>query len=177
MARKPNSMYRQIKGPANTRKEYMGGTPASRITKFDLGQLDNSNFSRAITMVVKESVQIRHNALESARIAANKYIQKKVGPKGYHLKVRVYPHHILRENKQATGAGADRISQGMRSAFGKSVSTASRVHRGQKIMTIFFNDPNYENAKTALWKAGQKIPSPISIIDEDFGEKADGDLE
>ena len=120
MARKPNRMYRHVKGPNNTRREYMGGIPASRITQFDLGLKDNSKFTQALTLVVKESVQIRHNALEAARIAANKYIQKRAGAKGYHLKVRVFPHHILRENKQATGAGADRISQGMRSAFGKS---------------------------------------------------------
>jgi large subunit ribosomal protein L10e len=173
MARKPNRMYRHIKGPNNTRKEYMGGIPASRITQFDLGLKDNSKFSFGLTLVVKENVQIRHNALEAARIAANKYIQKRAGAKGYHLKVRVYPHQVLRENKQATGAGADRISQGMRAAFGKSVSTAARVQSGQKIMTLYFNTPHYQNAKRALWKAGQKLPSPITIIEEDMGKKSE----
>lgn len=172
MAKKPNRMYNHIKGPNNTRKEYMGGIPASRITQFDLGLKDNSKFNAALTLVVKEDTQVRHNALEAARIAANKYIQKKVGPKSYHLKIRVYPHQVLRENKQATGAGADRISQGMRAAFGKCVSSAARVHKGQKIMTIYFNKPQYQDAKKALWKAGQKIPSPISIIEEDMGEEA-----
>ena len=42
-----------------------------------------------------------------------------------------YPHHVLRENKQATGAGADRVSQGMRCAFGKNVGTAARVKRAK----------------------------------------------
>jgi large subunit ribosomal protein L10e len=171
MARKPNSMYRHHTGPSNTRKEYMGGVPASRITQFDLGLMDNSKFTNALTLVVKENVQIRHNALEAARIAANKYIQKRAGAKSYHLKIRIYPHHILRENKQATGAGADRISQGMRAAFGKSVSTAARVYKNQKIMTLYFNMAHYDNAKVALWKAGQKLPSPISIIEEDLSKR------
>jgi large subunit ribosomal protein L10e len=174
MARKPNRMYRHIRGPNNTRKEYMGGIPASRITQFDLGLKDNARFSHGLTLVAKESVQIRHNALEAARIAANKYIQKRAGAKNYHLKIRVYPHQVLRENKQATGAGADRISQGMRASFGKAVSTASRVHRGQKIMTLYFDKPYYESAKKALWKAGQKLPSPCSIVDEEWRKKSKG---
>jgi len=32
MSRKPGSMYREIKGQAYCRREYMGGVPASRIT-------------------------------------------------------------------------------------------------------------------------------------------------
>ena len=39
--------------------------------------------------------------------------------------MHTYPHQILRENKQATGAGADRVSQGMRLSFGKNVGTAA----------------------------------------------------
>lgn len=166
MARKPNSMYRQIKGPNNTRREYMGGIPNPRITQYVLGMKDPRNFTKGLTLVVKENVQIRHNALEAARIAANKYIQSKTGAKGYHLRIRIFPHHILRENKQATGAGADRISQGMRSAFGKNVSTAARVKSGQKVISIYYDDPHTESAKMALWKAGQKLPSPISIVEE-----------
>ena len=174
MSRKPNRMYRQIRGPNNTRREYMGGIPASRITQFDLGLKDNARFLYGLTLVAKENVQIRHNALEAARIAANKYIQKRVGPKNYHLKIRIYPHQVLRENKQATGAGADRISQGMRASFGKAVSSASRVHRGQKIITLFFDKQHYESAKIALWKASQKLPTPCSIVDEDRNKKASG---
>jgi large subunit ribosomal protein L10e len=174
MARKPNRMYRHIRGPNNTRKEYMGGIPASRITQFDLGFKDNAKFSNGLTLVVKESVQIRHNALEAARIAANKYIQKRAGARNYHLKIRVYPHHVLRENKQATGAGADRISQGMRASFGKAVSSASRVHGGQKIMSLYFDKPYYQSAKIALWKASQKLPSPCSIVEEEWKKKTEG---
>jgi len=163
MVRKPNSMYRQIKGPAYTRREYMGGIPASRITQFDLGN-KRGEFPIALTLVAKESCQIRHTALEAARITANRTILKKAGAVGYHLKVRVYPHHVLRENKQATGAGADRVSQGMRKAFGKNVGTAARVYSGQKLITIYTNKQNFLNAKDALRKAGMKLPTPVSIV-------------
>ena len=82
------------------------------------------------------------------------------GPQGYSLRIRVYPHQILRENKQATGAGADRVSQGMRCAFGKNVGTAARVQKNQKIITIQTNEANFSAAKDALRKANCKLPSP-----------------
>jgi large subunit ribosomal protein L10e len=37
MTRKPNSMYREIRGQAYCRREYMGGVPESRITQFEHG--------------------------------------------------------------------------------------------------------------------------------------------
>ena len=83
--------------------------------------------------------QIRHTALEAARVISNSTIRKEAGAQGYALRVHTYPHHVLRENKQATGAGADRVSQGMRCAFGKNVGTAARVRRGQRIISIHCN--------------------------------------
>jgi len=163
MVRKPNSMYRQIKGPAYTRKEYMGGVPASRITQFDLGN-KSGEFPIVVSLVAKETCHIRHTALEAARITANRTISKKAGAVGYHLKVRVFPHHVLRENKQATGAGADRVSQGMRKAFGKLVGTAARVPSGQRVITIRTTKQHFVTAKDALRKAGMKLPTPISIV-------------
>lgn len=158
-------MYRQIKGPAYTRKEYMGGVPASRITQFDMGS-KGSDFPVEVSLIAQESCHMRHTALEAARITANRRISKKAGVVGYHLKVRVYPHHVLRENKQATGAGADRVSQGMRSAFGKNVGTAARVSSGQRVITIWTSKQNFIYAKDALRKAGMKLPTPVSIVVE-----------
>ena len=76
----------------------------------------------------------------------------------------MYPHIVLRENKQATGAGADRVSQGMRSAYGKNVGTAAKVERNQKIMTVETTEQFIEHSKEALRKAGMKITSPCVVI-------------
>src|SRR3970282_631364 len=114
MPRKPNSMYRQISGQAYTRKQYMGGVPQIRISAWDVGDL-RTRFPLKVHLIAKEPCQIRHIALEAARISANRYIAKQVG-NAYHLKLRLYPHNVLRENKIATGAGADRICQGVRGA-------------------------------------------------------------
>ena len=163
MARKPNRMYRHIKGPAYTRKEYMGGIPAARINQYVMGN-KKLDFPLTYHLVLTESCQVRHTALEAARVAANRYIQKKAGSQNYKLVVRIYPHHILRENKQATGAGADRVSQGMRKSFGKNVGTAARVKSGQEVMTISVARNMERDAKLALRKASQKLPSPSHIV-------------
>lgn len=162
MARKPSSMYRYARGMATTRKEYMGGIPASRITQFVIGN-KQADFPVKLTLVVNEGCQIRHNALESARITVNRAMEKKVGPANYRIIIKVYPHIVLRENKQATGAGADRVSQGMRASFGKIVSTAARVKPDQGIISIETLEQNIEHAKNALRKAGMKLPSPCTV--------------
>ena len=162
MARKPGSMYRQIKQQPYTRREYMGGVPASRITQFVSGNRADK-FPIHLSLCVNEKCQIRHTSLEAARITANRTLEKKAGLLDYRLIVRVYPHHVIRENKQATGAGADRVSQGMRAAFGKAVGTAARVYSNQEIMTIETFNHNIAFARDALRKATSKIPSPCKI--------------
>jgi len=162
MARKPGSMYRRITQQPYTRREYMGGIPSSRITQFISGDR-SKKFPIQISLHVNEKCQIRHTSLEAARITANRTLEKKAGLMDYKLIVHVYPHHVLRENKQATGAGADRVSQGMRAAFGKTVGTAARVYTNQKIMTVETYENNIPFAKDALRKAASKIPSPCKI--------------
>jgi len=159
MARKPGRMYRQIRGQAYTRREYMGGVPGPRITTFDLGT-PNGEFPIVLNLKVKEPCQIRHTSLEAARIAANRALSKGTTTAGFHMKIRMYPHNVLREHKMATGAGADRVSGGMRGAFGKAVGTAARVQSGTTIITLRVTQQAFPAAKEALWKASMKLPSP-----------------
>ena len=81
---------------------------------------------------------------------------------GYALRMHTYPHQILRENKQATGAGADRVSQGMRLSFGKNVGTAARVQKNQTVISIKTEPEGYLAAREALRKAGCKFPTPCT---------------
>lgn len=162
MARKPASMYRYVRGMATTRREYMGGVPASRITQFVIGN-KTSTFPLYLTLNAIEKCQIRHNSLESARVAANKALEAGIGISNYRLNVRIYPHIVIRENKQATGAGADRVSQGMRRAYGKPVGTAARVQPNQIIMTVETTETFFKQAKDALRKAGTKLSTPCKI--------------
>ena len=162
MARKPGSMYRYIRGQPTTRKEYMGGIPASRIAQFDMGNRKDE-FPVQISLIADEKCQLRHNSIEASRISANRALEKTIGTTNYRLIIRIFPHVVLRENKQATGAGADRVSQGMRAAYGKNVSTCARVNANQIVMTVDTHKQFFSQAKDALRKAGMKLSTPCHI--------------
>lgn len=162
MVRKPAKMYRNISKKAYTRREYMGGVPGSKIVQFEMGNL-SQEFPTEVDLIVEEACQIRHSALEAARITTNRRLMKDVGRSNFHFKVRVFPHHVLRENKQATGAGADRVSEGMRLSFGKAVGTAARVSPGQKLLTVYSTINYLEKIKDALRHAGYKLPTPTHL--------------
>ena len=93
-----------------------------------------------------------------------------VGSANYHMTVRAFPHVVLRENKLATGAGADRVSSGMRQGFGKNVGTAARLERNQAILTIRTTAEKAVVAKDALWRASMKFPSPCYVVIEKGAE-------
>ncbi|MCL5408189.1 MAG: 50S ribosomal protein L16 [Candidatus Thermoplasmatota archaeon] len=162
MVRKPGRMYRKITGPAYTKRAYMGGVPASRIQQFVAGNV-NGNYDIELRLVAEESCQIRHTALEAARISSNRQLMKDFGENGYFMRVRPFPHHVIREHKMATGAGADRISSGMSMSFGRPVGTAARVKRGSTILIVRIPKTGEYKAKEALRKASHKIPTPSRV--------------
>ena len=94
------------------------------------------DYDYSVELLINEKIQITHMAIESTRLAANKTLEKTTGETGYFSKLRIYPHVLLRENKMIAAAGADRLQEGMRRAFGKAVSLAARVKRGQCIMEM-----------------------------------------
>ena len=162
MVRKPGKMYRNLAKKAYTRREYMGGVPGNKIVQFEMGNL-SQEFPTEVDLIVEETCQIRHSALEASRISINRKLLKEVGRTNFHFKVRVFPHHVLRENKQATGAGADRVSEGMRLAFGKAVGTAARVEAGQIIFTVYSNAQYLDKIKAAMRNGAHKLPTPSHL--------------
>ena len=82
---------------------------------------------------------------------------------GYFSTLRIYPHILLRENKMIATAGADRLQEGMRGAFGKAVSLAARVQRDQVLMEAFVKKEHLEVAKKALHGAAVKLPITPTI--------------
>ncbi|MBI3190180.1 50S ribosomal protein L16 [archaeon] len=169
MALRPGKCYRKFQRP-NTRqstrvpkKGYVKGVPKPKITEFELGA--KGNYEKSLFLVSERNVQIRHNALESARVSAVQLLEKSLGKgTGFFMKIRVYPHQVLRENTLATGAGADRFQQGMRQSFGNPISTAARVHAGQEIIEVRTNTVNIAIVKNALKQASYKLPTPCKIV-------------
>jgi large subunit ribosomal protein L10e len=124
-----------------------------------------SKFAYQALLISKEEAQIRHNALEAARVASNRVLMDKLG-NSYLLRVVPYPHAILRENKMIFGAHADRLQDGMRRAFGKPVGTAARVEPNQTIIEVGVNQDGIEVAKEALKRGQDKLPITCRIVIE-----------
>lgn len=153
--------YRKGNGHPYTRKQYIKGKPQPKIAKFQGGKAGKYDY--CVQLLINEKIQITHMAIESCRLAANKAIEKVTGETGYFSRLRVYPHILLRENKMIATAGADRLQEGMRRAFGKTVSLAARVKQGQCIIEICVNKDHIEAAKKALQGACVKLPGTPSI--------------
>ena len=160
--------YRKPKGQAYTRKKYIRGSPSPKITKFTMGDSTGS-FEYNALLIARKEAQIRHNALEAARIATNRLLSEKLG-NSYLLQILPYPHVVLRENKMIFGAHADRLQDGMRKAFGKAIGTAARVKSDQPVIMVNVNEDGLEVAKEALKRGGAKLPIPCRIIIEKTGD-------
>ena len=154
--------YRKGNGQPYANTRHIKGKPQIKIAKFNSGNTKRQ-FEYCVQLMINEKVQIRHMALESTRLAANKTLEKTTGEIGYNSRLRVYPHVRLRENKTIAAAGADRLSEGMRRSFGKANSLAVRARQGQVIMEMNVDKEHLEAAKSALRKACVKLPGTPSI--------------
>ena len=162
MGKRPARCYRHVRGPANTRVgKFVRGVPDARIRAYDAGNR-KGDFPVHIHLVSKEKCQIRHTALEAARIAVNRVLQRSLGNLGYHMTIRIHPHHILRENKMMAVAGADRIQDGMRRSFGKPTDRAARVKEGQELVTVRAQAKDYYVILSALKRAADRFPTTCS---------------
>ena len=160
--------YRRVKGQAYTRKKYIRGSPVSKIVKFTMGNPSGS-YKYQARLIAEKEVQIRHNALEAARIASNRVLSEKLG-NNYHLKILPYPHVVLRENKMIFGAHADRLQDGMRNAFGKAIGLAARVKTGQSLILANVNEDGLELATLALKRGSAKLPTPCHVVIKKLGD-------
>eukprot|EP00932_Pfiesteria_piscicida_P010659 SRR837773.21652.p2 GENE.SRR837773.21652~~SRR837773.21652.p2 ORF type:complete len:182 (+),score=79.54 SRR837773.21652:112-657(+) len=127
-------------------------------------------FPAAAHMVCDENQQVTSECLEAARIATNKYMITTAGRDFFHIRVRPHPYHVLRINKTLSCAGADRLSTGMRGAFGKPYGTAARVKIGQVLISIRTKEEKVQIAAEALRRAKFKFAGRQKVhVSNKFG--------
>ncbi|MBI2136659.1 50S ribosomal protein L16 [Candidatus Woesearchaeota archaeon] len=166
--------YRRLERPYTRvskyrKKNFVKSNPAITIARFVMGE-QRTDYQYTLNLLSKEDLQIRANAFESARQTSNKLMEDALGKAGYFIQIRKYPHHILRENPLASGAGADRMSTGMAGAYGNPIGHAAQVRRGNPLFTVKVNKQNLELAKKALHRAAYKLPKScfIEIIENKY---------
>lgn len=161
--------YQKIERPYTrtskyTQKSYVKVRPHLTITRFEHGDC-KGKFDLTFNLISEQDRQVRHNALESARQSSNRVLESALGKNGYFLKIRKYPFHVLRENAMATGAGADRMSQGMTHAFGKPIGAAAQVFKGDIVFEVRVNRKDIKLAKLALHRAMRKLPCTCRTVE------------
>ena len=154
---RPYTRYSRVKA-----KNYIKAVPTNKVVRFEMGDSKKS-FQYEITLVSNIDHQIRHNSLESARQLVNRRMYTKLGPKGYFLKLKIYPYHILRENKMLGGAHADRLQTGMAHSFGKPVGLAAQAKKNNTVFSAKVDQNGVETAREALSLARPRMPGKYRL--------------
>jgi len=165
MGRRPGRCYRYVKGKPYIKSRYCRGVPDAKIRMFDLGNkyAAPEDMPCCVHMVSLERQNYSSEALEAARICANKYLAKFTGKDGFHMRVRVHPFNVLRINKMLSCAGADRLQTGMRGAFGKPTGMVARVDVGQIVFSVRSKASNQKYLIEAFRRAKMKFPGRQAI--------------
>jgi len=141
-------------------QNFIRSVPPQKIVKFKMGEIkgyEGGKFNIILRMISTEHVQIRDNALEATRQYIHKQLEEQI-PGQYYFEVRVFPHHVLRENKMLTGAGADRMQKGMAHSFGGTMGRAAFVKaKGE----IFLVGVSSEKGRKAVYGVFQRVKSKL----------------
>ncbi|TKR81205.1 hypothetical protein L596_015117 [Steinernema carpocapsae] len=166
MGRRPARCYRYIKNKPYPKSRFCRGVPDPKIRIFDLGRkkANVDEFPLCVHMISNEREHLSSEALEAARICANKYMVKNCGKDGFHMRVRKHPYHVVRINKMLSCAGADRLQTGMRGAYGKPQGLVARVDIGDFLLSVRVRDQNEEHAIEAFRRAKFKFPGRQFIV-------------
>jgi len=161
--RQPWSRYSKSK----PRKSYIKAMPHADLHQFRMGEMKD-DFDLEINLVCQEDIIVRDNAIESARQTSNKHLEKVMAGTYYFL-VRIFPHHVIRENKMISGAGADRLQKGMRRSYGRPTDKAAILKKGKSIFTVYSYEENTEHIKKCLEKAKRKLSGTYKIAVKSLG--------
>ncbi|MEM4254859.1 MAG: 50S ribosomal protein L16 [Candidatus Norongarragalinales archaeon] len=151
------------------RKSFVKGAPQPKVRQYLMGV--DKPYELEVEIVEEHGVRIRDNALEAARQSANKYLEKII-PGNYFMQVVPYPHLILREHSALGVAGADRISKGMKRAFGRPKGRLAQVEGGKPVMRMRIYAKDLPTLKEALRRAAIKMPGKTLLKIKDISHDA-----
>ena len=170
MGRRPARCYRFCKNKPFPKSRFCRGVPDPKIRNFDIGRrrAGVEEFPLTFHCVSRELEQSGSEALEAARIQANKYMVKKANKDIFHMRIRAHPFHVVRINKMLSCAGADRLQTGMRQSYGKPYGTVARVRIGQILLSLRTKEAYAPVAQEALRRARMKFPGRQVVVKSKF---------
>ena len=150
-------------------KSYIKTVPQKKVVKFNMGKeslFRQGKLPHCLTLVTTEKVQIRQNAFEACRQYLNKKLDKELSGQ-YFFKIIPFSHHIQRENRMLTGAGADRMQTGMTLSYGKAVGKAAILKPNGKIFFIAVQNLKAVSFVRKIFKQiKSKLPCKTKILYE-----------
>lgn len=172
MGLRPAKTCRHVKGQPWTRvsqkkprKSFVKGVPHARVRQFNMGT--DKRYELEAKLVAAEPIQVRDNALESARQAANKFLEKKLVA-NFFLQVTRYPHLVLREHSVLGVAGSDRISKGMKRAFGRPKGRMACLHANEAVFVSRIMKKDLAVLREAFERAKKKLPGAYRTVLRDI---------
>jgi len=157
-------------------KAFIKMVPAQKIVKFSMGKGGEFNEGKLplvlkLVNAEKVTVQVRHNAMEACRQVLNKSLNEALNGQ-FFLKVIPFPHHIQRENKMLTGAGADRMQTGMALSFGKAIAKAALLKKNAPLFLIAVsNEKGLQAGRAALKEVNTKLPFKTRVEFTDLNQE------
>ncbi|MBI4361504.1 50S ribosomal protein L16 [Candidatus Micrarchaeota archaeon] len=175
MGLRPARTCREVKGQPwariskkKPRKSYVKGAPNVKVRQFNMGS--DQYFDLEIDLVPDKPIQLRDNSLEAARQAINKVMEKALIDQ-FFLQVLKYPHLVLREHTNLGVAGADRISKGMKLAFGRPKGRMARIGAGEAVFRARVLKAALPVAKTAFKRGQLKLSGAFTLIIKDISNE------
>ena len=163
-SRRPARPYTRVSRAKG--KSYIKVVPHNKIAKYSMGNGADyraGKFPMTVSLLADAWVQVRDNALESGRMMFSKILDEKI-PNQYYFEIKAHPHHILRNNKTAAGAGADRLSTGMKQSFGIVEGRAAMIGAGRPIFFVACaNEHSARIIREVMHMAKAKIPGKTII--------------
>ncbi len=148
-------------------KSYVKSVPHQKVVKFTMGKpslFNGGKLPHQLTLVTTENIQIRQNAFEACRQFLNKKLDKELSGQ-YFFKIVPFSHHIQRENKMLTGAGADRMQTGMQLSYGKAVNKSAILKPNGKIFFVAVQTPKAVSFVRQTFKQlKSKLPCKTKIL-------------
>ncbi len=176
MGIRPAKTIREVKGQVwsrisrkKPRKSFVKGAPNPKVRQYNMGT--DKRYETEVDLIPEYSLQVRDNALEAARQAANKYLEQNLMA-NYFLQVAVYPHLVIREHAALGVAGSDRISKGMKLAFGRPKGRMARVQAGQAVFKARIMAKDIAVVKEAFMRAKLKLGGKYSCLIRDITKDA-----
>ncbi|MFH0973859.1 MAG: 50S ribosomal protein L16 [Candidatus Micrarchaeota archaeon] len=151
------------------RKSFVKGAPNSKVRQYHMGV--DKRYEIEARFIALQPVQLRDVSLESARQAANKFLEQNLIT-NYYFQIVPYAHLVLREHSALGVAGADRISKGMKLAFGKPKGRMACLWSGNAVFIARIMKKDLPILRKAFKRARIKLSGSWKLTLRDITQDA-----